>query len=863
MGQQSGIFTGDGGFDLTVDGKTTLIGGAITTTDAAVAAGLNKYVSKGGIVTQDIENTSSYKGDAISVGVSLGNTTGKPQATMNGLGYGTDGDSNSSITKAGITGIAGNSGITTDNQADYAGALDNVFDETRVNEELGAQTQITQEFGKEAPKAVGDYANNRIKAIRADATLSDAEKAAAIAKWDEGGVYRIAAHTALGALGTGSIEGALTTGGVAAAAPTLNDVQEKIEKALVDKGMSESVASGTASGLVSLTLLGAGAAVGLDTSSTVTATNVDANNRQLHPSEIDWIKKSAKAFADKLKISPEEAERRLAQQAAKQTDLFWLLTLDKGVDPDAQAFLSSSGKSFTNEKGQQQAYFTTQSNDFSTPSRLAIEANQNKDFYQRNLISGNNDNISQGLKDLGAVYGDKASQYWDKNSAGGIAKDAGSLAYETGKGAAGAAWGCISGIGQCATDIKDDVVNSAQTMGQEAASISENNLESIYGQDVSDAQRALLGLRSLGAVASATGASKAITGGTRILYKSVTNKNDRGDSNSNSSNNNTSNNSNNKVDGKGSSLNPISQQAGQDYDFNYRVDNDLSFKDAANRAEQDIANITNSKDWDADRKASQLEFDASMGELNASIDNLNKSIKADADRQATDIRVDDKINEADRIVAEFNRSKANGTSSINSSTNGVNSTPSSNLNDGYNQTQPTNYADRSGSNANGRPAPNSDNEVPKPITVISPELESKILYGQRATNSQGNNTNRLIGAHSGNISNANPSFAVETISVNSDGTRNAKLIAQFEDGNISKIKNSTLFPERWTDADVISAVKQTGNSTPLATRASDGASLFQSTVDGVKVEVIKIGNNVTAGYPCGRGCTSADAFGGN
>ena len=863
MGQQSGIFTGDGGFDLTVDGKTTLIGGAITTTDAAVAAGLNKYVSKGGIVTQDIENTSSYKGDAISVGVSLGNTTGKPQATMNGLGYGTDGDSNSSITKAGITGIAGNSGITTDNQADYAGALDNVFDETRVNEELGAQTQITQEFGKEAPKAVGDYANNRIKAIRADATLSDAEKAAAIAKWDEGGVYRIAAHTALGALGTGSIEGASTTGGVAAAAPTLNDVQEKIEKALVDKGMSESVASGTASGLVSLTLLGAGAAVGLDTSSTVTATNVDANNRQLHPSEIDWIKKSAKAFADKLKISPEEAERRLAQQAAKQTDLFWLLTLDKGVDPDAQAFLSSSGKSFTNEKGQQQAYFTTQSNDFSTPSRLAIEANQNKDFYQRNLISGNNDNISQGLKDLGAVYGDKASQYWDKNSAGGIAKDAGSLAYETGKGAAGAAWGCISGIGQCATDIKDDVVNSAQTMGQEAASISENNLESIYGQDVSDAQRALLGLRSLGAVASATGASKAITGGTRILYKSVTNKNDRGDSNSNSSNNNTSNNSNNKVDGKGSSLNPISQQAGQDYDFNYRVDNDLSFKDAANRAEQDIANITNSKDWDADRKASQLEFDASMGELNASIDNLNKSIKADADRQATDIRVDDKINEADRIVAEFNRSKANGTSSINSSTNGVNSTPSSNLNDGYNQTQPTNYADRSGSNANGRPAPNSDNEVPKPITVISPELESKILYGQRATNSQGNNTNRLIGAHSGNISNANPSFAVETISVNSDGTRNAKLIAQFEDGNISKIKNSTLFPERWTDADVISAVKQTGNSTPLATRASDGASLFQSTVDGVKVEVIKIGNNVTAGYPCGRGCTSADAFGGN
>src|SRR5690606_22607810 len=128
----------------------------------------------------------------------------------------------------------------------------------------------------------GDFANNRIKAIIADTTLSNAEKNAAIAKWDEGGIYRVAAHTALGALGTGSVEGALTTGGVAAAAPTLNDVQAKLAKALIDTGMSEDVAKGAASGVISLTLLGVGSAAGLDTSSTVTATNVDANNRQLH-----------------------------------------------------------------------------------------------------------------------------------------------------------------------------------------------------------------------------------------------------------------------------------------------------------------------------------------------------------------------------------------------------------------------------------------------------------------------------------------------------------------------------------------------------------------------------------------------------
>lgn len=168
VGQQSGIFTGDGGFDLTVDGKTDLIGGAITTTDKALELGLNKYVSKGGITTQDIENTSSYDGDAIQVGISLGMTDNKPQGNTNGLGYGTDSDSDSSTTRAGITGIAGNSGITTDNQAEYAGALENVFDETRVNEELGAQTQITQAFDQERRKIKTEI-NAKEKALRDEA----------------------------------------------------------------------------------------------------------------------------------------------------------------------------------------------------------------------------------------------------------------------------------------------------------------------------------------------------------------------------------------------------------------------------------------------------------------------------------------------------------------------------------------------------------------------------------------------------------------------------------------------------------------------------------------------------------------------
>ncbi|WP_218690405.1 hemagglutinin repeat-containing protein [Psychrobacter sp. BF1] len=172
VGQQSGIFTGDGGFDLEVGGKTTLIGGAITTTDKALELGLNKYVSKGGITTQDIENTSSYDGDAIQVGISLGMTDNKPQGNTNGLGYGTDSDNDSSTTRAGITGIAGNSGITTDNREEYARALENGFDETRVNEELGAQVEITQAFDQERRKIKTEL-NKKEQGLREEAEEQD------------------------------------------------------------------------------------------------------------------------------------------------------------------------------------------------------------------------------------------------------------------------------------------------------------------------------------------------------------------------------------------------------------------------------------------------------------------------------------------------------------------------------------------------------------------------------------------------------------------------------------------------------------------------------------------------------------------
>ncbi|ELX8379592.1 MULTISPECIES: hypothetical protein [Providencia] len=55
------------------------------------------------------------------------------------------------------------------------------------------------------------------------------------------------------------------------------------------------------------------------------------------------------------------------------------------------------------------------------------------------------------------------------------------------------------------------------------------------------------------------------------------------------------------------------------------------------------------------------------------------------------------------------------------------------------------------------------------ITVVSPEIETKILSGQRVGNS-----NKLIGGHSPSVNNENPNYAVEAVRLNPDGTRVVK-----------------------------------------------------------------------------------------
>ncbi|MGG4108471.1 EndoU domain-containing protein [Paenibacillus lautus] len=134
-------------------------------------------------------------------------------------------------------------------------------------------------------------------------------------------------------------------------------------------------------------------------------------------------------------------------------------------------------------------------------------------------------------------------------------------------------------------------------------------------------------------------------------------------------------------------------------------------------------------------------------------------------------------------------------------------------------------------------------------SYLSPEMEQKILGGERIPGKNG-----VRGGHSPNVvNNANPNYAVEVIRQNPDGTNFVQFYHQFPDGTLAKLKKSTVFPDSWSDEKIISSIKKISDTPPVGSRTSDGVTttLHSGTVDGVEIDVIKEGNNITAGYPVG------------
>src|SRR5690606_35302429 len=69
--EQSGILAGDGGYAISVTGNADLVGGIVTSTQAAEDAGRNRFTT-GTLTVSDIENHADYNGSAFGVSGGVG-----------------------------------------------------------------------------------------------------------------------------------------------------------------------------------------------------------------------------------------------------------------------------------------------------------------------------------------------------------------------------------------------------------------------------------------------------------------------------------------------------------------------------------------------------------------------------------------------------------------------------------------------------------------------------------------------------------------------------------------------------------------------------------------------------------------------
>jgi Bacterial toxin 47 len=146
-------------------------------------------------------------------------------------GIGQDSDKASSTSKAGISGVAGNTAART---GDQETGLITIFDIDKVNKNLDAQVGLVQEVAPAAAKAWGQYANNQMTNDK----LSAEERAC----WAPDGACRAGGHALIGGL---------TAGGPGAAGAGLTSVAAPhVYTTLVNNGISPDVAQ-------SLTTLGA------------------------------------------------------------------------------------------------------------------------------------------------------------------------------------------------------------------------------------------------------------------------------------------------------------------------------------------------------------------------------------------------------------------------------------------------------------------------------------------------------------------------------------------------------------------------------------------------------------------------------
>ena len=296
VAEQSGIRAGDGGFTVNVQGGTTLTGGAITSTQAAIDNNKNSFNTGGTLTTSDIQNKAEYNASGFQVNASISTDKNGKTTPGGGAGIGSESGNASSTTQAAISGIAGNTAART---GDKESGIAQIFDKDKVKDSVNGQIAITAEFGKQASKAVGDYAQtqmNKALSLQAQAaqTSDPAQRDALLQQatdlqnqWGDNGTMRLTLHTVFGGL-TGGGGGAAGAAAGTLSAPAVAD-------ALQNAGIDASGVLGQT--ITALASTAAGAAVG-GTAGAVAAGNEVVNNYLKHAERLALAKAQKACFAD-------------------------------------------------------------------------------------------------------------------------------------------------------------------------------------------------------------------------------------------------------------------------------------------------------------------------------------------------------------------------------------------------------------------------------------------------------------------------------------------------------------------------------------------------------------------------------------
>ncbi|WP_254699954.1 CdiA family toxin C-terminal domain-containing protein [Trinickia violacea] len=382
VNQQSGIYAGNGGFNINVGNHTQLDGGVIASTASA---------DKNSLSTQtfgftNLQNTASYSGSTLGFSVSgaAGQSTpsgvswtpaqqagasGPGPTNSQGLGpsgFGAAGMSNSAsgttyaAVSAGTITVRGDAGTGHDSTAGLSrdtananGSVQNTFNAQNVQDGMAIQ-QTTGQVGMQVAGDVATYLQNHADqaAEKADKALDAAKKtgnADEIAQanaddvaaheeadlWSNSGAGRIGLHTVVAGLGAamggGSVAGAV---GGTIAGDVAGSYTDKALGNTLGGTLLSNIVSGAAGALAGGALGGSAGAL----SGANGALSADLYNRQLHQAEIDAIRAKAKQLADAGVTSYDDALERLSSQALRDVDSQYA-GAHPGVDLQAQAWL--------------------------------------------------------------------------------------------------------------------------------------------------------------------------------------------------------------------------------------------------------------------------------------------------------------------------------------------------------------------------------------------------------------------------------------------------------------------------------------------------------------------------------------------